>query len=227
MRRHVAILLILGIVLAGCVQSITPVSHAPGPDEPFPPTWTPTVAAESTATATLVVHPTPTWDGTLPPPSEAEVPRITPARLYRESESGKFQVVDLRIFAEYNQAHIAEAVHVPFEELADRLSELDGNKTIVFYDQSPSESMSLAAAMYLYGLGFTTVSVLDGGLPRWYSEGYPIEGSLLTPTPGFVGQPGTLTPLPTSTPIPTVTETPTHTPVPVTGTVTPTVTPSR
>ena len=154
------------------------------------------------------------------------MPRISPVKLYRELESGKFQIVDLRNFAEYKQAHIVGAVHVSLEELSDRLGELDGNKMIVFYDQTPSESMSLDAAMYLYGLGFTSVSVLDGGLPRWYSEGYPINGGLLTPTPGYMGQPGTLTPLPTSTPIPTATETPTLMPT-VTGTVTPTVTPSR
>jgi rhodanese-related sulfurtransferase len=227
MRRKVATLLILGILLAGCAQSTTPASAAPGPDEPFPATWTPAAAVTGTPTATLVVQPTPTWDGTPPPPSEAEVPRFSPAKLYREIESGAYQVVDLRTFAEYKQAHIAGAVHIPFGELADRLGELDGNKTIIFYDQSPSESVSLAAAMELYGLGFTRVSVLDGGLPRWYSEGYPIEGSLLTPTPGFMGQPGTVTPLPTSTPIPTATKTPTRTPISVTGTVTPTATPSR
>jgi len=214
MRCRIVTLLILGSMLVGCVQAVTPGSAAPGPNEPFPPTWTPSVAVENTATATLVVHPTPTWDGTPPPPSKAEVPRISPAKLYRELGSGQYQIVDLRTFGEYRQAHITGAVHVPFEQLSDSLGELDGNKTIVFYDQTANESMSLDAAMYLYGLGFTSVAVLDGGLPRWYSEGYPVSGELVTPTSGYMGQPGTLTPLPTSTLVPTATKTPTLVPTP-------------
>lgn len=227
MRRHVAILVVFTVVLAGCVGSATPGANVPGPNEPFPPTWTPTLSVADTPTATLVVHPTPTWDGTPPPPSEAQVPTISPAKLYREQASGEYTVVDLRTFAAYKQAHITDTLHIPYAELPDRIGELDGNQIIVLYSLSSGEPSSLAAAMYLYELGFTKVLVLDGGLQRWYSEGYPIEGSLLTPTPGFVGQPGTVTPIATSTPIPTMTRTPTNTPVRVTGTITPTITPSR
>ena len=227
MRRHVVILVVFAVVFAGCVGSVTPDVTVRELDEPFPPTWTPTLSVEDTPTATLVVQPTPTWDGTPPPPSEQDVPTISPAKLYREQESGDYTVVDLRTFAAYKQAHITGTLHIPFEELPDRVGELDGNQTVVLYDLSPSEPTSPAAAMYLYELGFTRVLVLDGGLQRWYSEGYPIDGTLLTPTPGFVGQPGTLTPLPTSTSIPTTTRTATSTPIRATGTVTPTITPSR
>ena len=134
-------------------------------------TWTPTVAVESTSTATLVVQPTPTWDGTPPPPSEAEVPRVLPGKLYRDIGSGAYEVVDLRNYAAYKQAHIDGAIHIPFEELPDRVGELDGNKIIAFYDLAPSESTSLAAAMMLYDLGFTQVVVLDGGRSKWYTDG--------------------------------------------------------
>jgi rhodanese-related sulfurtransferase len=150
------------------------------------------------------------------------VPRISPARLYRERESGEYVVVDVRNLAAYNQARIGDALHIPLEELSERAGELDGNKTIVLYDLSPNDFASLSAAMQLYDLGFAKVAVLQGGLQKWYSDGYPIEGTLITPTPGPIEPPWTVTPLATSTPIATITNTPT--PVSATSTVTPTAT---
>jgi rhodanese-related sulfurtransferase len=130
-------------------------------------------------------------------------------------ESG-VTVVDVRSLAAYEQARVPGAVHIPLEELSERAGELDGNQTIVFYVLSSSERGALEAAMVLYGLGFTRVSVLEGGIQRWYAEGYVIEGTLLTPTPDEVGPPWTLTPLVTGTlePAvePTATETATGTP---------------
>jgi len=223
MRRYMALMWVLGTILVGCASPIAPAARAPGQDVPFPPTWTPTATVGDTPTATLVVIPTPTWDGTPPPPSEAEVPRFLPGQLYRALEKEKeITVVDVRNLAAYKQARISGALHIPFEELSERAGELDRNKMIVFYDLSPNEAVSLKAAMFLYELGFTKVAVLDGGLQKWYSDGYPIEGTLLTPTPASVGPPWTVTPLPTSTLWATAVKTPTLTLE--AGTITPTAT---
>lgn len=210
MRSGAVVILLLGVALVGCVGMGTATVDAPGQDAPYPPTWTPVDTAESTPTATLVVRPTPTWDGTLPPPSKDNVPRILPAQLQRALGSGEeLAIVDVRAFAAYRQAHLPVALHIPVEEIGRRVGELDGNKTIVFYDLLLSEDMSLEAAMLLYKVGFSKVAVLEGGIQRWYSEGYPIEGDLVTPTPGAVGPPWVVTPLPTSTPLPTATRPPT------------------
>ncbi len=224
MQLHRVILVVLVLVLVSCRAPQTSDSSVPGPDAPFPATWTPTVVLDVTPTSTLVVQPTPTWDGTPPPPSEAQIPRVTPAKLSRELETGEYMVVDVRNLAAYKQAHVAEALHIPFEELGERVGELDGNKTIVLYDLSIVESSDLTGAMVLYGLGFSKIAVLEGGLQRWFSDGYAIEGTLLTPTPGAVGPPWTVTPLVTSTPEATVTRTPTV--VSATATLTPTKTSS-
>jgi rhodanese-related sulfurtransferase len=199
MRRYGMVCLAVAILFVGCVPATTPAPSALGPDAPYPPTWTPTTAPVDTPTFTLVVKPTPTWDGTPPPPSTAEVPRISTARLYQEVDSSSITVVDVRNFAAYTQAHIPNAIHIPLEELPNRVEELDGNKTIILYDLSPNDSLGLNGAMYLYEIGFTQIAVLDGGLQRWYSDGYPIEGTLLTPTPGPVGPPWAVTPLITMT----------------------------
>lgn len=220
MQSHRMILAILVLALVSCRAPQTPDSSVPGPDAPFPATWTPTVAVDVTSTSTLVVQPTPTWDGTPPPPSEAQIPRVTPAKLSRELETGDYVVVDVRNLAAFKQAHVVEALHIPLEELGDRVGELDGNKTIVLYDLSVVESLDLMAAMDLYELGFSKIAVLDGGLQKWFSDGYAIEGTLLTPTPGVVEPSWTLTPLATSTPQATVTHTPTALAVTVTVTAT-------
>jgi 3-mercaptopyruvate sulfurtransferase SseA len=76
--------------------------------------------------------------------------------------------------------------------------------------------------MILYKAGFGKVAVLEGGIQKWYSDGYAIEGTLLTPTPRFVGPPWTVTPIDTTTPLPTTS--PTVVPTQATRTVTPTAT---
>ncbi|MBN1933678.1 MAG: rhodanese-like domain-containing protein [Anaerolineae bacterium] len=207
MRRFTRLFVVLALIFAavGCEGQPTPTAIVPGQGAPFPPTWTPTSEPEATATATLVVVPTPTWDGTPPPPSEAYVPLISPSRLDRALESGEpIMVIDVRNRAAYNQVHIPDALHIPLEDLEDRVNEVDGNKTIVLYCTSPNRSMSLEAAMTLYRLGFSKIAVLEGGLQTWYSTGYPIEGEILTPTV-VPGPPGTVTPLPTEPPVPTST----------------------
>ena len=192
---------VAGVLLPGCRSPIEPSLTAPGRDAPFPPTWTPTALAEETATATLVVHPTPTWDGTPPPPEPALVPRVSPSRLRRaldgeavEGFRDEVTVVDVGNRASYEQAHIPGALHLVGHELVDRAGELDSSHTVVLYDLWPDERAGAEAALVLYALGFTDVAVLEGGIQLWYAAGYGIEGTWLTPTPE-PGPPWTLTPL--------------------------------
>jgi rhodanese-related sulfurtransferase len=205
MRRFRAVVLIVIVMLAGCGDVTAPTALVPDRDAPFPATWTPTPFTEDTPTATLVVQPTPTWDGTPPPPSAASVPRVLPARLDRALQGEPLRgeaavtVIDVRTLAAYEQARIPGALHIPLEGLAGRVGELDGNDTIVFYALSLDEAQSLDAAMVLYDLGFTDVVVLEGGIQRWYAEGYAIEGTWLTPTPQYAGPPWTVTPITSTT----------------------------
>jgi rhodanese-related sulfurtransferase len=204
MRRFAATLTILTALLAACRGHSVTTSTVPVGDAPFPATWTPTGLAEGTPTATLVVRPTPTWDGTPPPPSEAFVPRISADRLDRAMRA-KEQVtlIDIRALAAYEQVHIPGGLHIPLEELAAHGGQLDASALIVLYSWSPDEADSVEAAMVLYGLGFPRVAVLEGGIQTWYAAGYPIEGMRLTPTLEITGPPQTvvsLTPFASGTP---------------------------
>jgi rhodanese-related sulfurtransferase len=138
-----------------------------------------------------------------------DVPRMPPARLDRALrgdtprglESG-VTVVDVRSLAAYEQAHVPGALHIPLAELVERAEELDANQTIVLYELSASETGALLGAMALYELGYLRLAVLQGGIQRWYAEGYVIGGTWLTPTPDEVGPPWTLTPLAVGTDLP-------------------------
>jgi rhodanese-related sulfurtransferase len=176
----------------------------------------------------MVVHPSPTWDGTLPPPEPTLVPRVSPSRLRRaldgdavEGFRDEVTVVDVGSHAAYGQAHIPGALHLAGHELADRAEELDSTHTIVLYDLSPDERLGAEAALVLYALGFTDVAVLEGGIQQWYAAGYGIEGTWLTPTPE-PGPPWTLTPLMPGSEV-TATVAPTATAV-LSGTAVPTTT---
>ena len=101
--------------------------------------------------------------------------------------------------AEYTAAHIPRAVFFDIEDLSDEKSPLphmlapapkfasrmrklglgDGN-LIVVYDSAGIYSSPRAWWM-LRAMGHSDVVVLDGGLPKWRSEGRPLEDMSVTP----------------------------------------------
>lgn len=103
---------------------------------------------------------------------------------------------------EYEEAHIAGAVFMDLDHLADldsrlphmlpaphhfarameRLGVSDTDR-IVVYDNSPLHSAARAWWM-LRAYGAKQVAVLDGGLPLWRAEGRPVEGGVPAPERG-------------------------------------------
>lgn len=101
--------------------------------------------------------------------------------------------------AEYTVAHIPRAVFFDIDDLSDETSALphmlapatkfasrmrklglgDGN-LIVVYDSAGIYSSPRAWWM-LRAMGHSDVVILDGGLPKWRSEGRPLEDMTVTP----------------------------------------------
>jgi rhodanese-related sulfurtransferase len=81
-------------------------------------------------------------------------------------------VIDVRGRSEYAAGHLPGALHIPFAELASRLSELPQDRPIVAYCNMshPGQSRSERAAALLHDQGYKTWA-LAGGYPAWQEQG--------------------------------------------------------
>ncbi len=71
---------------------------------------------------------------TTPIISPSEIPRTSPGAVTAKLDAGSnLVIVDTRSKAEYEQTHIAGAISIPLEEIAQRYSELNGYNEIVTY----------------------------------------------------------------------------------------------
>ncbi|MFT5390644.1 MAG: rhodanese-related sulfurtransferase [Gammaproteobacteria bacterium] len=92
---------------------------------------------------------------------------------------------DVREHGEYNTAHISGASAVPRRQLEFRLGRLvpfRGTPVIVYDDTGPRAEL---AATTLEHMGYTNVSVLEGGINRWASEGHEAEWGMNVPSKDF------------------------------------------
>lgn len=117
------------------------------------------------------------------PPTE---PTLSPADLQRRIDAGTpLALIDVREHGEYNAAHIPGASSVPrrlIEYVIPRLVPTT-NVPIVLYDDDSRRS--LAVALLLADMGYAFLDVLDGGINRWASEGYPTEWGMNVPSKDF------------------------------------------
>lgn len=84
------------------------------------------------------------------------------------------QIVDVRWPDEWEAGHVEGAVHVPMDDLDDRLDELDRDRPVVTVCRSGSRSSS--AAEQLRADGFAAEN-LDGGLLAWADAGHDLTAS--------------------------------------------------
>jgi rhodanese-related sulfurtransferase len=104
----------------------------------------------------------------------AEAPSITPLELEALRSSGQAPVViDVRTAGEYASGHIPGAIHIPFDEVATRISEVEAPNGVALYCMMGPRARKGEAA--LLGAGYTSVRHLDGGLAAWKAADLPVE----------------------------------------------------
>jgi phage shock protein E len=111
-------------------------------------------------------------------PAMDQAAAISVAELREQQNSGSPPViVDVRTDAEFERGHIPGAVHIPYDELDARLSELSASPfdTIVVYCGSGRRAWS--GKRTLLQNGFGRVFRLKGGILAWERAGNPIERS--------------------------------------------------
>ncbi len=102
--------------------------------------------------------------------------RISPAALTRLLEGrSQFALIDVREAGEYNSSHIPGSSLLSRRQLEFQMSTaVPVQNTHVVVCDDDGRRANLAAAT-LERMGYTHVSVLDGGINRWTTQGYPTE----------------------------------------------------
>jgi rhodanese-related sulfurtransferase len=92
------------------------------------------------------------------------------------------QLVDVRVGHEWDAGRIPGAVHLPLEELPERVGELDRERPVVLYCRGGSRSTMATDA--LLDAGFDAAKLRDG-IVGWSEARLPLE-----PEGGYVAESG-------------------------------------
>ncbi|MBA4248677.1 MAG: sulfurtransferase [Microbacterium sp.] len=87
-----------------------------------------------------------------------------------------FHLVDVRGQAAWDQGHAVGALHIPRQQLAERVGELGEGIPVVVYCWSPGCNGGAKGALELARLGVPVKEML-GGFEYWAREGYPVEAA--------------------------------------------------
>ena len=103
-----------------------------------------------------------------------QAPSVSAAELHALRKSGVAPVViDVRTSEEYASGHIPGAVNIPFDQVAERIAEVDAPHGVALYcmigPRARKGEFALLAASY------EKVFHLEGGLAAWQAAGLPVE----------------------------------------------------
>lgn len=90
--------------------------------------------------------------------------------------AGDVVLLDVRPEPEYAAGHVAGAVNVPVDQLAQRLAQLPPGKQVVAYCRGPLCVLSVDAVRLLQAAG-RSAALLEDGWPEWVSAGLPVEAA--------------------------------------------------
>ncbi len=109
-------------------------------------------------------------------PEPTKAPSISAAELHSRRESGAAPVViDVRTPEEYASGHIPGAVNVPFDQVAQRIAEIDAPHGVALYCMIGPRARKGESA--LLAAGYDKVFHLEGGLAAWQAAELPVEST--------------------------------------------------
>jgi len=94
-----------------------------------------------------------------------EVPEVTPRQLSDEMRIRRPVLLDVRGSEELAISRLPDVVHIPLNDLADRIGELDPEADTVVVCRSGKRSAYATA--FLLSQGFRGVRNLTGGMNEW------------------------------------------------------------
>ncbi len=109
------------------------------------------------------------WIGS--PFAQAASESITPNEASTLTTEKKAVIIDVRENDEWNDDHIAVAIHIPLKQLNDHLSELQQYKDTAIIMQCQRGGRSAKALELLKSAGFSNVYNMEGGIVAWHKAG--------------------------------------------------------
>jgi rhodanese-related sulfurtransferase len=96
-----------------------------------------------------------------------------------------YAVLDVRERGEYNECQIPNTTSLPRSQIEFRMTQLvpDRKVPVVVYDEGGARAPLGAAA--LLRLGYEHISILEGGLSAWQSQGRPAVSGVNVPSKAF------------------------------------------
>ena len=108
-------------------------------------------------------------------PSFAQTTAVSVQEAAQLHADKKAIIVDVREDDEWQAEHIKGAIHIPLNELEQRLTELKSYKNTQIITQCRSGKRSAQAATVLQAAGFDKVYNMEGGLMEWEKQGLKVE----------------------------------------------------
>ena len=84
-------------------------------------------------------------------------------------------ILDVRSAQEFEAGHLPDAIHVPYDELAERLADLDLDPTAEIVVHCESGRRAAEAEAVLARAGFERVRDLEGHMQGWRADGRALE----------------------------------------------------
>ena len=109
------------------------------------------------------------------PTLQGRGPHISSFHVTKKMNEGKVLILDVSRQDEYDEGHIRSAVHIPFEDLKDKLSRIERFKAGPVVIVCATGSRAAKATSVLKKAGFNDVSSLEGGMKDWKAQSMPFE----------------------------------------------------
>lgn len=104
------------------------------------------------------------------------VKRLTVSELHDHwsEHDGGLQLLDVREREEWDAGHIPGSVHRPYHDIRVLPEEIDPERPVAVICGSGQRSAVGASLLQRFGAK-DVIHVVDGGVPRWQREGWPVE----------------------------------------------------
>jgi len=104
------------------------------------------------------------------------VERLTVEELHErwEADRGAIQLMDVRELDEWDRGHIPASLHMPYHDIHGLPGGIDSDRPVAAICGSGQRAAVAASLIKRFGAP-DVIHVVDGGVPRWEREGWPIE----------------------------------------------------